>query len=116
VYFAPYNGGNIGAIMIYTKNPSDDVRKINGLAGFDHFVFNGFSVTREFSVPDYKELGVNAAKDNRTTLYWNHDLNTDSKGILQFKFYNSDRAKKFRVILQGMDSDGKLVYLEKTIQ
>jgi hypothetical protein len=114
VYFAPYNGGNNGAIMIYTKNQSDDSRNTKGMEGFDHFEVNGFSVTREFSVPDYKMLGTNAVTDNRTTLYWNHDLNSDNNGNLRFRFYNSDKAKKFKVILQGMDEEGRLIYLEKS--
>jgi len=116
VYFAPYNGGNTGAIMIYTKIQSDEMKKMVGMADYNHYVFNGYSVTREFSVPDYSNAGRNAAADNRTTLYWSHDLNTDSNGILKFRFYNSDRAKKFKVVLQGMDTGGRLDYLEQSVQ
>jgi len=86
------------------------------MADYNHYVFNGYSVTREFSVPDYSNAGRNAAADNRTTLYWSHDLNTDSNGILKFRFYNSDRAKKFKVVLQGMDTGGRLDYLEQSVQ
>jgi|GEM_PF-859542 len=116
VYFAPYNGGNAGAIMIYTKMPSDEAKKLAGMTDFDHFISNGYSVTREFSSPDYSKPGVNGAPDNRTTLYWNPELNSDNSGDLKFRFYNSDKAKQFKIILQGMDADGRLVYLEKTVQ
>ncbi len=56
VWFAPYNGGNAGAIMIYTKKQSDEVRQMPGMSDFDHYVFNGFSITREFSAPDHSKL------------------------------------------------------------
>jgi hypothetical protein len=116
VWFAPFNGGNAGAIMIYTKKQSDEIRKMNGMSDFDHYVFNGYSITREFNAPDYKDKGRARPTDNRVTLYWCHDLNTDSNGVLKFKFYNSDRAKKFRVIIQGMDNDGRLAYWEQNFQ
>lgn len=116
VWFAPYNGGTAGAIMIYTRKQSDEVRKMTGSSDFDHFVFNGYSVTREFNAPDYSKPENAKVVDNRITLYWNHDLNTDINGVLKFKFYNSDRAKKFNIIIQGMDADGRLVYFEQSVQ
>ncbi len=119
VWFAPYNGGNAGAIMIYTKKPSDEVRKALGLTdNFDHYLFNGFSITREFNAPDYSKQKPAQVKadDNRLTLYWNHDLDTDGNGVLKFRFYNSDRAKKFKVVIQGMDKEGRLVYLQQILQ
>jgi hypothetical protein len=115
IYFAPYNGGNQGAIMIYTKIQSDAMRKMAGMADFDHYIFNGFSITREFNSPDYSKPGHNASTDSRVTLYWNHDLNTDADGFLRFKFYNSGRAKKFKVIIQGISDDGRLTYLERSV-
>jgi len=116
IYFAPYNGGNQGAIMIYTKIQSDEMKKMAGMADFDHFIFNGYSVTREFSAPDYRKPGHTISTDSRTTLYWNHDLNTDSNGFLKFGFYNTDRTKNFKVVIQGVDADGRLAYLEQWVK
>jgi len=119
VWFAPFNGGNEGAIMIYTKKNTDEVKRVAGLAdNFDHYLFNGFSITREFSSPDYTERGTKGdiSKDNRLTLYWNHDLNTDSHSELKFRFYNSGTAKKFKVTIQGMDAQGRLIYLQQILQ
>jgi hypothetical protein len=116
VWFAPYNGGNAGAVMIYTKKESDEVRKMNGMNDYDHYIFNGYSVTREFSEPDFVQLKQARLTDNRTTLYWNHDLDTDSHGVLKFGFHNSGQAKKFRIVVQGMDADGRLAYIEQSVQ
>ena len=116
VWFAPYNGGNTGAIMIYTKKNKDEERQMTAMSDFDHYVFNGFSVTRQFSAPDHGKLQQAGLLDDRITLYWNHDLDTDDNGVLKFRFHNTDIAKKFRVIIQGMDAQGRLIYLQQTLQ
>jgi len=116
VWFAPYNGGNVGALMVYTKKQSDDVMQMKGIADYDHFVFNGYSVTREFSQPDFVKLTHSGLTDNRTTLYWNPNLTADGNGVLKFSFRNSDRAKKFKIIIQGMDNEGRLAYAGQLFQ
>jgi hypothetical protein len=117
VWFAPYNGGNEGAIMIYTKKQSDEIKQMAGISSqYDHFIFNGYSITREFTQPDYNKLKQYGLMDDRITLYWNHDLETDANGVLKFKFNNTDITKKFKVIIQGMDNDGKLIYIQKDFQ
>jgi len=117
VWFAPYNGGNVGAIMIYTKKHTDEAWKITGMSDFDHYMFNGYSITREFSAPHYnKAQGQSKPTDNRLTIYWGHDLDTDSNGVLKFRFNNSDSGKKFKVVIQGMDAQGRLVHLEQLVQ
>jgi len=116
VWFAPFNGGGIGALMIYTRKASDEVRRIAGMSDFDHYMFNGFSITREFAPPDYNRLKQAGLIDDRMTLYWNHDIETDNNGVLKFRFNNSDIAKKYNVIIQGMDAQGRLVYLEQGLR
>ncbi len=117
VWFAPYNGGNAGALMIYTKRQSDQIKEVTGISStYDHFIFNGYSITREFAQPNYRKIKQSGLLDDRITLYWNHDIETDAKGILRFKFNNTDVAKKFRVVIQGMDSSGGLVYVQREFQ
>ena len=116
-WFAPFNGGNEGALLIYTKTRSDDLSQMAGISSqYDHYIFNGYSITREFAQPDYAKLKQSGLMDDRITLYWNDDLETDTTGVLKFKFNNTDIAKKYRVIIQGMDNDGKLVYVQKDFQ
>jgi hypothetical protein len=114
VWFAPLNGGNNGALLIYTRRQSDEkfANTIRGVV-FDHYSFNGYSITREFSSPDYSDPRASALTDTRSTLYWNHDINTDKDGIAKFHFYNSDKARHYRIIIQGMDAEGRLGYLDQ---
>lgn len=117
VWFAPFNGGSTGAIMVYTKNHTDDLKQLQGVSvEYDHYIFNGYTITREFSSPDYVKLKNSGLLDDRITLYWAHDLQTDSNGILNFRFNNTDITKKYKVVIQGMDDQGRLVYLQKTFQ
>ena len=114
VWFAPTNGGGVGVLMIYTKTYEDDkndLKKRN--RPLNQYTFNSYSITREFSSPDYSITKPNQSPDYRTTLYWNHDLNTDDQGNIKIHFYNSDKAKKYRVIIQTMDADGRVGYLNE---
>ncbi len=111
VSFAPANGGFIGAIMVYTKNGNDMKFKSNPL--FGEYKFNGYSITREFAAPDYGSPGTNPKVDTRTTLHWQHDLETDNFGAAKFHFYNSDKAKHYRVVVQGVDAQGRIGYLSE---
>jgi hypothetical protein len=112
IVFAPMNGGTIGAIMVYIKNFKDDRRHIPDHRQFDLYTFHGYSITREFSAPDYSKPQPKITTDTRTTLYWNHDVDMHN-GEAKFSFYNSDNAKHYRVIIQGMDADGRIGYLEQ---
>ncbi|MFN0081482.1 MAG: hypothetical protein ACKVOM_03105, partial [Ferruginibacter sp.] len=55
--------------------------------------------------------------DTRTTLYWNPYLNSDkeNKKVI-FSFYNNDNAKKFKVVVEGIQEDGKFLHIEKVLE
>ncbi|MEO6838803.1 MAG: hypothetical protein ABI261_07285 [Ginsengibacter sp.] len=48
-------------------------------------------------------------------LYWVLNLKLDSNVIAHFNFYNSDNAKRFRVIIEGMDAKGRLRRLQEIV-
>lgn len=110
------SGGPGGSLAIYTKKGEGSLRTGN-LEG-EEFLIQGFSPAKEFFSPNY-ELNKDDAilTDERSTLYWNPYLltNAGNKSI-QFSFYNSDKAKKFKVVLEGMLEDGKLLHVEKIIE
>ena len=117
-YMAPMNGGWIGVIAIYTKKLDDErVGSKATDATHNRYIFHGYSVTREFPEPDYsRNDSLASGLDVRTTLYWNPYLAPDSSGQIQFDFYNSDLAKRYRVVIEGMDSRGRLMYLDSLIE
>jgi hypothetical protein len=105
-----------GAIAIYTKNGSESM-----LAGLP-MLFNkmkkaGFTQTRDFSSPDYALKKNLETPDNRTTLYWNPQLVTDSVShTASFSFYNNDVTKRFHIIIEGVDKNGNIVRADKVFQ
>ena len=83
----------------------------------NHFEYQGFSITKEFYSPDYSGAdSKRTAPDNRTTLYWNPDIFTDSETkSVKLNFFNNDFSKKYKIVLEGFDASGKLIHLEKII-
>jgi len=115
---APMNGGWIGVIAIYTKKWDEGMMAAKTIdETFGRNMFHGYSIAREFQEPDYSINDSLASQpDSRTTLYWNPDLVPDSTGQIHFTFYNSDQAKKYRVVLEGMDSRGRLAHIDSLIE
>jgi hypothetical protein len=73
---------------------------------------------KEFYSPDYLNPDkLNENEDTRTTLYWKPFLLTDaSTRKVSIKFYNNDITKIMRLVLEGVNDDGKLVRVEKILQ
>ncbi len=109
------NGAN-GVLAIYTKKP-DDLTSVFS-SSTDFFNYEGYSVQKEFYVPDYAGADSNKTyvADNRITLHWRPDIfvnNSDPK--IPVIFFNNDRTKRFRIVMEGMTWDGRLLFFEKII-
>lgn len=103
-----------GALAVYTKERQTE----NTPEKLDFFEFTGYSMTKEFFNPDYSSVDPEKAKpDYRTTLYWNPNVFTEpGNNSFKFKFYNNDFSKKFRVIMEGFDAQGRLIHSERVIE
>lgn len=107
-------GANRGAIAIYTKKgiSTRDWRD----RGFDLIKKAGYNVSREFYAMDYTKLAPEEGfSDVRPTLYWNPQITIkNSKTVIEF--FNDDICKKYKVIIEGMDENGKLFSVEKIVE
>lgn len=103
-----------GAIAVYTKEKDKNEEKPEKLAFVE---YKGYSISKEFYQPDYNNAELkHPVSDNRTTLYWNPDVYTDSETkSVKLNFFNNDFSKKFKVVVEGFDANGKLVHVEKLI-
>jgi len=104
-----------GAIAIYTvkgKNTRDWRSK-----GFDFFKKSGYAINKEYYRLNYAEIKgglTNEFSDIRAILYWNPNVKViDGKLIIEF--YNDDIGKRFKLLLEGIDKNGRLLHIEKTI-
>lgn len=115
-FFSPSGGGANGAIAVYTRR-GDDVKPEPG-KGLANNIVSGYTAVRQFYSPNYGTFSAaNEKKDFRTTLYWNPVVNTTpGKNKVTLVFYNNDVSKSFRVIIEGMSSDGRLVHIEQIME
>lgn len=71
--------------------------------GVATMVARGYDVPRQFYQPKYpSQDSTNLAPDHRQTLHWEPVIQTDSNGEAVIRFYNSDGAKRFRVVVNGI--------------
>jgi hypothetical protein len=112
-----FGGSGGGTIAIYTKK--GEKRKIDpSIKGLEQAKIIGYSVSRVFYSPDYTQKNdFDNVEDIRSTLYWNPFILT-GKGSqkVTLQFFNNDISRKLRIVLEGINADGKLTRVEKIIQ
>jgi len=111
--FMGSSGGGSGAIAIYTKK-GDDFKSTSG-GGLTTNKISGYTPIREFYSPNYDRFDTrNDEKDVRTTIYWNPRVNiTPQKPAAKLVFYNNDVTKSFRVVIEGVSSNGMFAHFEQ---
>jgi hypothetical protein len=104
--------GSSGAILIYSKIGNYAGKESNKNSPMKSFTLNGYETKDIFPYPDYKISSYNKfANDNRTNIYWNP--NQKSQNV---EFYNNDKAKKFRILISGIDKDSGIpVFLDEVL-
>jgi hypothetical protein len=107
-------GGPGGALAVFTKKGTD---YINSSSSEDQLNYQGYSISKEFYSPDYSVTKVKGDADRRITLQWMPDIfvyGVDSK--IPISFFNNDRTKSYKIVIQGMTSNGKLVHIEQLVE
>lgn len=100
------------ALAIYTKKGSDAIKSME--AAKDMITYQGFTIAKEFYNPDYNRHPESKRQDNRITLKWIPDFFIiDSKGTIPLTFYNTEHTKRFKIVAEGITSDGRMLMLEK---
>ena len=113
--FAGASGNAPGGVLaVYTKKGQD---YINAPGITNQVAYTGYSVIKEFYSPDYKSPNTeNEKADNRVTLQWRPNIFINSiDPVIPVSFYNNDRTKQYRVVVEGMTVAGKMVSIEKII-
>jgi len=114
-FFGAQGGGSGGAIAVYTKKGTNIYNDVKGL---DFASIAGYNSGKEFYSPDYSKYDERHSDgDYRATLYWNPFILTDKASRRQlFTFYNNDITRKFRVVIEGCDEQGRLTRIEKIFE
>lgn len=104
-----------GVIAIYTLNGSEesDNFRIDEKRGVKNFLHPGYSQVRKFYEPVYKtEKNGDDKIDYRSTLSWNPIIKLDELGKAIVCFYTADVIAPYRVVLEGITLDGKVITYE----
>ncbi|HYK47815.1 MAG TPA: hypothetical protein VEV83_21710, partial [Parafilimonas sp.] len=115
-FMGSIGGGASGAVAAYTRKGGDDKPKT--AKGLPYKIIIGYTAEKEFYSPDYATFNNrNELDDLRTTLYWNPMvLTTKENHTIRIRFYNNDVTQSFRVVLEGMTTDGRIAHVEKVVE
>jgi len=103
--------GASSIVAAYTKDGSEKPNttkgyKKRGIISFEH---PGYQ-TKKFYEPLYKTQKKDGDKaDYRRTIYWNPTLKLNEQHKASISFYTSDMISPYRIILEGISLDGKII-------
>ncbi len=105
--------GSGGVVAIYTKKQEDYKE---GEVQNHVKIYNGYSITKEFYAPNYKLSKEGLSTDIRTTIDWRPQIFFSGiNPTIPISFYNNNRTKSFKIVVEGITNNGKLIWFEKTI-
>ncbi len=123
----PLGSDRIDRIQVHNTNWEHDGLPFYGavhLIGFDQehlrilpaeeYKTTRFSFHRKesvFSAPAYQGQAAPDREnpDLRNTLYWNPDIRLGRGGMVSLTFYTSDLAGEYRIMVEGMTSEGQAI-------
>ncbi|GAA4343661.1 hypothetical protein [Flaviaesturariibacter amylovorans] len=110
-------GGGGGVIAIYTRKGGEGATDPS-FKGMSFVTIQGYSPVKEFFSPDYaKPSERDAYGDYRSTLLWSPTIYTDkTRRKIRLQFYNNDVTKHFRLVLEGVNAEGKVIRVEKKVR
>jgi len=104
------------AIAIYLKKGSDLIDRRPKETDLQAVRIPGYSPVKEFYSPEYSQ-GNTGGTDARITLLWQPYILTDAVNRkVPVVFYNNDFSKKFKIVLEGINDEGKIIHIEKMIE
>jgi hypothetical protein len=117
-YTSIYGGrGSSGVLIITSKTGSSGLNYQRYAPGIISYTPKGYAKVREFYVPKYDGPEANRTMpDLRSTIYWKPNIVTDKDGKASFSYFNADEPGLYRMVIEGIDSNGKpgrLVYRYK---
>jgi outer membrane receptor protein involved in Fe transport len=108
-YTSIYGIDGLGGIIIINTIRGGGINPLKNIyPGILTFEPKGYQATKAFYSPKYDAPNPNNQADLRTTIYWNPFINTTTGGKTSFSFFNADSPGRYKVIVEGIDADGKL--------
>lgn len=115
----PEGGGSAinPALSIYLRKGSDLINREASETDLGMVKVMGYSPVKEFYSPDYSLSNTHTGTDARATLLWMPNIITNSSNTkIKIPFFNNDFTKKFRVVLEGVNEEGKMIHIDRIIE
>lgn len=107
-------GSETGAIILHVRDINAREKfLINSMA---EVIVPGYAAPIEFYAPDYSVSNDKNKRDNRTTIAWIPSLQSNSLGDAAISFWTADRASDYRLVIEGITSEGELLHNEFILQ
>ena len=100
--------GQNGVLVITTKAKAGIAQEIYAPHGLILYKFRGYYPARTFYSPKYSPVNTPGKKDNRITIYWSPSVNTGVDGKASFEYFNGVTPGKYRIVVEGIDTNGGL--------
>ena len=103
-------GGN-GVVLVNTKKGKDATANFIQ-KGIKSLQVPGYHVEKDFYSPKYEtdESRQAKTKDERTTIYWNGNVTTDSKSPATIFFYTADMPTTYTATVEGIAENGEVIH------
>lgn len=101
------NGSN-GVIII---NTTSKLRTNNEAIGLIKYTPKGYFTSPLFDEPNYdnKEIKKSISPDQRSTIYWNGNILTDSSGKASLHFFTADEPSSYTITVNGITVNGEII-------
>ena len=101
------NAGN-GVISVFTRRGGASIGSNDYVQGTISQRLKGYASYKEFYSPKYNLGNIDSERpDHRLTLYWNPYIYLDN-GVAFASFFTSDDIARYKVIVEGITSTGKI--------
>jgi len=105
------------AISVYTRKGDDLIDRTPKETDINMVKVAGYSPIKEFYSPDYTQNNTTTGTDARITLLWLPYIFTDAATRkIPVTFYNNDFTKRMRIVLEGINDEGKMIRIEKIFE
>ncbi len=109
----PYIPNFGGIISIYTRRGIGlQGALISSEDSYERHKIKVFAADKEFYVPEYDVTSFyeDSKPDTRLPIYWKPKVETDENGKANIKYYHSDDTGLFKILVEGITSDGQIGY------
>jgi TonB-dependent receptor-like protein len=100
--------GSSGVILI---NTTSKLRTNNEAIGLIKYTPKGYFTSPLFDEPNYdnKEIKKSVSPDQRSTIYWNGNVLTDSTGKASLHFFTADEPSSYSITVSGITVNGEII-------